>query len=518
MSMRIAGHSHNKLTILGILALALFLRLYKLNNTVIWYDEADSIASATRSVEFYKDKEIVYKPFYFILLKAWIKLFGVTPCCVRLLSVFFGLWSIYGIYALGKTIFDKKTGLFLSFVLTVSPLHVYYSREVRHFSLILFLTILSFYFFVLLLKYQKVKFFVLSLVLNILAILTHPFAIFILLSQFLTLCFARNIYHKRRFILVLIFLFLIYLGIFLSSFEIIAHMTLWMHNPGFKSLKDIFSTLAMGGENYGRQTGSLYKEPYAEFPFLKIVDIAALLIFFPIFLRGIFKLFNDKLKRSVVLLWFFVPIICSYAISYLFLKIFCIKHLIIVLPAFFMIVMCGCFSIESNLLSKLSTLSLIAVMALPLPTLYEPDLNVNWEIPVNVLNKYGKPNDTVLVATSKEVVSFLYYFRTPNRNILVDICYWGKIEGDEPRTIFYERGYRIILVPETRGELIRYPTRKLDKEKILQGKGRVWFLASNWSDVKEISSCRDYLIKNGYVEGLDKKIKGISITLFQKTR
>jgi uncharacterized membrane protein len=134
-----------------IVAVGIFLRIYELGTESLWLDEADSLYSAHQSIiQLLKDCAVWHRhpPLHFFMLYLWIPVFGNSEVAVRLPSVIFGIISIVLIYKIGRHLFNEKVGLISSFLSAISYYHIYYSQETRSYSLLLFLTLLSFLFFI----------------------------------------------------------------------------------------------------------------------------------------------------------------------------------------------------------------------------------------------------------------------------------------------------------------------------------------------------------------------------------
>ena len=75
--------------------------------------------------------------------------------CFRLIP---GSLSVLLIYKFGKELFNKNAGLIAALIMAVSVFQIKYSQEARTYSLIVFLTLLSNYFFLRLLSGYKFKY------------------------------------------------------------------------------------------------------------------------------------------------------------------------------------------------------------------------------------------------------------------------------------------------------------------------------------------------------------------------
>jgi uncharacterized membrane protein len=68
----------------------------------------------------------------------WTGLFGDSEISVRTLPMIFGISSIVLIYVLACRVADEKTALLAAFLLSFSPVHIWYSQEARSYSALVF--------------------------------------------------------------------------------------------------------------------------------------------------------------------------------------------------------------------------------------------------------------------------------------------------------------------------------------------------------------------------------------------
>ena len=119
-----------------------------ISNVPLWYDEGHSILVSIKSFpfginEFLFTKDYQHTPFYFYFLHFWLKLFGSNEIMVRMSSVIFGIATIPLTYIVGRKLYDKNVGLISALLVTVSPLMVYYSIEIRMYAAVTFFAVLS---------------------------------------------------------------------------------------------------------------------------------------------------------------------------------------------------------------------------------------------------------------------------------------------------------------------------------------------------------------------------------------
>lgn len=511
----------------GIVILGLLLRLYRLDSKVLCYDEADTLACATRDLILFRDPSVFYKPVYFLLLRFWVFFFGIEPVMLRLPSVIFGVLSIYALYRLGREFFSEKVGIYAAFFLALSPFHVYHSQQARHFTLIVFLAICAYYF---LLRYKNThapKDILLSFIFVLLTVLTHPYGIFVMISHgAIFVVFFRK--EDRKWLVLTAFLQAVYF-IFLvrNNMHAFKVLTWWMPLPSMHGFIDMLEIFAAGGNHYGLGKDSLYTELYDINPFFGVINRAGMYLVVFLFCLGVIyiaRLMRREKNIAGVLILFggvLLPLILLSIGSYFFFPVFAIKHFLIILPFYYLVIACGLSLIKQNILKRIAIFSLIIVWAGTLSAIYCFDLHINWKIPAEKLRHEARKGDAVLLGSEKEVVIFMYFFRDKQRKMISDITYWGGVNKDGLLTeIFQENGCTFVLINAK--ERVDFARKTVDdfmsKVKYFQNKKRIWLVMSRWVDPEACEVMRAYLIENGFHVEYRSEDNGVKILLFRKNK
>ncbi len=112
----------------------------------LWNDEAWT-AWAVRSpyvVEtLARVRDDVHPPLYFLLLDGWTLAAGESVYALRLPSAWFALVGLAAVYAIGRRCFGGAGGLIALILLATASFFVYYAREARMYSLLLALSALA---------------------------------------------------------------------------------------------------------------------------------------------------------------------------------------------------------------------------------------------------------------------------------------------------------------------------------------------------------------------------------------
>lgn len=127
----------NRWRIAAVLLLAFGLRLYRLGAESLWYDETVSVHLAGKSLPalIAHTAGDIHPPGYYLLLHAWTRLAGSSEFAVAFLSLFFGLLLVAMAYRLAVRTFGPAAALPAAFLVAISPYNLWYSQEVRMYTL-----------------------------------------------------------------------------------------------------------------------------------------------------------------------------------------------------------------------------------------------------------------------------------------------------------------------------------------------------------------------------------------------
>jgi len=141
-------NDRRSLLVVAILLVAAVLRLFQLGRSSLWYDEVVTMRLArTESpaalVRLLGQIDATRAPLHPLLLQGWVALFGPFDYPARVFSVLCGIVTVALVYWIGLRVYDVTTGLWASWLCALSPLLVYYSREVRMYAWLVTVTCLS---------------------------------------------------------------------------------------------------------------------------------------------------------------------------------------------------------------------------------------------------------------------------------------------------------------------------------------------------------------------------------------
>lgn len=167
----------NILLLFVVVLLGFLLRIWYLDKPEgLWNDEYISWFIATQKFPVEMFKEVAkncHMPLYYLYLKFWIFCFSDTDFILRFSSVFTGVLSILVMFFVGKEYKDEKLGLLCALITSISGFLIYFSQEVRLYSLLFLFTSWNLLTVVKLFKDQSKGNFITFGITNLLIMFTH---------------------------------------------------------------------------------------------------------------------------------------------------------------------------------------------------------------------------------------------------------------------------------------------------------------------------------------------------------
>jgi uncharacterized membrane protein len=228
----------------GLILLNLILKLIFIGHRDLALDEPFTVfyAQAGFGSLFEMLKTENNPPLHFLLMHFWIKLFGISPVSVRILSALFSVATAWFIYSIGREHFSLRTGIIASLIFTFSNYQMQFAHEARVYSLFCLLTVLSMFFFLKLSRNPGNKGLITGYWITlILLAYSHFFGWIVIFIQIL----AGLVIRKYRPVmmrpvlagtLVTILFYLPYIYIFFSRFTTTVSHGTWVPAPVFSDL------------------------------------------------------------------------------------------------------------------------------------------------------------------------------------------------------------------------------------------------------------------------------------------
>ena len=188
------------LGILFVIVLGILLRLVLIDKPEgLWNDEYVSymISSASNFNAFVAGiKSQCHMPLYYIYLRVVMTMFGSSDVVLRLSSVLVGVLAIPVMYLVGKEK-DEMTGMYCASFCAISSFLIYYSQEVRLYSLLFLISALTLLYTLRLLKTQNVHNLIGFVIANFLILFTHTIGFVFVFFNLVWVSYKLYGQHKK---------------------------------------------------------------------------------------------------------------------------------------------------------------------------------------------------------------------------------------------------------------------------------------------------------------------------------
>ncbi|HEX3035923.1 MAG TPA: glycosyltransferase family 39 protein [Thermodesulfobacteriota bacterium] len=406
-----------ELTLLIILFVGLFLRIYHLGYESIWIDEGYSIIFAklnpSQIIEV-TSKDDFHTPFYYIILHYWMNLFGDSEFSIRFPSAIFGFLAILMIYKVGSLIFDKKVGLLSSLILALSIFHIHYSQDARMYSLMAFLTLVSMYFFIRLMKERSFGTSIGYILSSTLLIYTQYFGLFIVVAQNIYLAtlflFSREKLkiNLRKWVLLQVTIILLF-----APWIVILVKQMLRVKSGFWIPEPTFGTLVKSFRVYSGHYLFILFLILSFFSAVRFKRIRGKINWKGVFKSaetyGINKNLSDISNIYLLLVWLLTPIILPFIISKVLTPVYWDRYTIGASVAFYILIAKGISNINHKYV-KSAVIGIVVIGSLVNVWGYHTGTNKEqWRGIANYVDANAQPGDLVLFNADFCQYSFDYH-------------------------------------------------------------------------------------------------------------
>jgi mannosyltransferase len=194
------AHRALPLALLGIvLSVYIALRVWHIGSYSLWYDEVFSVLVAKlRWSDLFRQVILdrIHPPLFYVVLKVWIAAVGSSAEKLRLLSVVFSVLTLAPLWScMGQARLSKWVKLALLLAIACNPFLIFYSQEIRMYSLLCFLSVWS---LDLCLKQQSERPFpyVLWLFVNVSLVMVHIAGVAVIGCEFAYVALTRKGFRK----------------------------------------------------------------------------------------------------------------------------------------------------------------------------------------------------------------------------------------------------------------------------------------------------------------------------------
>lgn len=404
----------SKLLLGGTLIVAASLRYADLGGHSLTFDEIyvvkivlsrwQDLFSVLRTAEF-------HPPLYYLLMKMWIGIAGLSDATLRIPSASFSLASVILTYLLLRRVAPESVSLMSAFFVAVSPFEVMAAQEARMYALLTALTLAS---TVVLSRSveedQTVRWVAYSL-LAAAIVYTQYLGIFVLIAHGAWVVWFERA-HLRKFSAAMIGAALLYLPWVPSLLTQLGHSPVGgLEQITVRDVSHLFGLFSFGGSLFGMPSYTFNDTP------LGLVEESILLApFLLVIWCGAASMLRDRRRLAFLGLPFLVPIGATLIISTV--RPFFARWLSFVVPFYAAFVAQGVLDVGERFRDHCGRVAaglLAGLLLYSVPVLgrYYRDPNFfpfQWREQAALVRKQVEPGDGFLFGTATNAIAFTYYF------------------------------------------------------------------------------------------------------------
>lgn len=396
-----------------IIFLALIIRLINLDQS-LWLDEAITAQAAKNYslVDLVSKFAVgdVHPPAHYVLIWIWLNSFGNSETVLRLTSVIFGVASVGILYLTGKRLFNNTSGLLGALFLAIAPLHIYYSQELRVYSLVTFAVCLINYFFIRLSE-NKIKFYLGYFIASLLVLFSDYMAYFIFPAHLLYIIFYERTLLKK---------YLVILGILFIAWSPWLFVFIKQLSTGIETTKILIKWAEIvGGTNIKNLALIFIKTIIGRISFDNKLVYGGIIVFITIIYSLLFYYFSKlKDKKNLFLLFCVVIPIILTAIVSVFIPVLAYFRLLYIVPIFYLLVAQAILTRKKQLQILFTTvLVFISISAVIIFNLNSKFHREDWRSALQFLQNQTASEDLIVLENTGIIDPYIYYWNGNTKTI-----------------------------------------------------------------------------------------------------
>ncbi|OHA84326.1 MAG: hypothetical protein A2408_03895 [Candidatus Yonathbacteria bacterium RIFOXYC1_FULL_52_10] len=419
--------------ILMFILLGVIARFWNIGAEGLRLDESQSVWQASHSLEFIRMYMLknVHLPLHNSLLHWWMGVFGTSEGAVRALALIPGLLSIPALYLLAREFLSRRFALFAAALGSLSPFWVWYSREIRMYSLLTLITILSYYYFIKAIKEDRAIWYIFYGASALVGIYTHYFFFLVLLSQLVFFFTTWKINwggseaapeKKWHMLIRFLFVALVVIGAFAPwVYSLAQHYGSGSLAPVLTKPTTFNIVLAFYEFMFGFQPDSIMPSLVAGWPLVILGGFVFLTKRHPI-----------SAITLILILGMLIPIAVGFAASQ-YMPLFLSRYFIIVTPLLFIFLAWFVSELPGGRAQTLigaGMLGLFAVLLLNQMTSPQVPTRENYREAAQYVAAQAGPRDIVVASPPYLIYPIQYYYR--GEAALSTLPIWDKRKGGIP--------------------------------------------------------------------------------------
>lgn len=420
----------------GVTILSTLLMLYQLDKKSLWVDELFTVTNSqpgTFDIIIGIMRGDPHPPLQYLALHYFTLITG-NPGVFnsRLLFVLFGILSVIAFYPMIRYVLTREAALISLVLFGITPFLIMYSRMARYYSLVLFLSIVSFYFFFRIINQEKEQCMtdqILFILVTTLLLYTYIPAVAVIAAQICMLNYNQWKEHPDSFCRVIVSTYRSWKWLIYSFIIVLLFFSVWITGMYFLHTSTAYGSLQV--LNSFSQFIARFFVPFYVYSIGATVypwtwyGLTGLVVCLGLFLYSIYHFY--KRKDYTLLILFIVPLVIVNCILQVFNTSFMDipQRGIFMLPFFIAIIGYAITKIKINLFKILIILIIILVSGISLSNYYnntefiDPMYIVPAKEIVLDLQAGTTPSDVIITQGSTSIG--YYWTRSMNYSPMIPI-------------------------------------------------------------------------------------------------
>lgn len=411
--------------VLAVVILGFGLRVFNLAHESAWLDEVFSLQclNASDLASFLREDRAVDSPLmmpvYFVLEYAWDRLTGGSILAMRLLSVAFSILMLPMIFLFARRLYGAWTGVVASGCLAVSLVHIFFGQEIRMYSLLCLLVLLSVYTLWEGVRRPGAGMMAAHILVNGLLLWTHLMGGLLFLSEGLYLLLFHRARRQRLWIWFVFHGMILMSGAAWVTANGIPREASWMAPASLRELANTFLVFA------GGRASNTSPSPYLPTGLTLDPALAVLIFLMTVWLAWTtFKLPTTtetqtrKEAFGLLALWLIVPPLALFVVSALWRPCFLYRYVIYSSLPMYIILAAAVTSLKGARARTMLCLLLCALYVHQLPALQGP-FRPDYRAAAQQIERDGGADDPVLILKNLNAIPFRYQCRLPEARLVV---------------------------------------------------------------------------------------------------
>jgi uncharacterized membrane protein len=379
-----------------LLLAAVCLWSYHLGAESLWQDELYSIFEAKHS-SVWTLLTTENRPLYFLILKLWMH-FGTSETWLRAVNLPIAFGAVMAVYLLGRRVMNHWVGLCAAAFLTLSPMFISHTQEVRMYALSVFTGVSGSLAFLYALQKPSKSAIAAWAVFRFLSSITTPLNA-LLLGTDLLVVISRSRADSQR----------------MREFAMYWVLTLLACSPWLTILICCDTTTFMNGWISGLQKPDLLQLGKLPIQFLfgttEHLKVVCIIVLTGCLVAATAR-WRSNMSVRVLTAWICVPLSILFSISILWNTLWIDRYLLMTAPYLFVVLAVGLAGIWSKSRPGAVAIALayLTVVTLNLQDYFGTPQRQDWRAVFQTIKSQEQPGDAIAICDFEDPESFFEYY------------------------------------------------------------------------------------------------------------